>query len=292
MIDKQMKNENGFALIELLIAMAIGIIVLGVAIFTYNKQDQLLRNENKNVQIRDFARLAMDDLTTNIRMAGNGFPPGDSTLTTPRPARGVTNADVTTITYRANTDGITTFVNFDSTSTTNKKLPVADISSFVINDHVVFFDVQTPTKWNTKTFESTSNIAAIGDFMEWGASVAAQNDFTFEPITDNVAVPVNKYHTIIYSHNAVAQTINVKDDMGTNDGGTDDTDIIMANNVSNLTFSYFDMNGDPLNTTLPLPAADLGNLRKIQISITVVDEDDDTVTTTLLTDITLRNMGI
>jgi len=111
------------------------------------------------------------------------------------------------------------------------------------------------------------------------------------PITDNAAVEVNQYHIITFTYNSGLQTIIVQDDNGTNDGGTDDTTTTVASKVSDLTFTYFDADDNAL-TTLPLSAADLGEVRKIGVSITVVNDDDTSITALLLTDINLRNMGI
>jgi len=298
MIDRQMKNEKGFTLIELLLAMALAIIVLGTSIYTYTRQDKLLRVENRNIQTRDFARLAMDQLLNDLLFAGYGFPPGDSAEG--RAARGITNADATTITFMANTEDISTYASFDSTDPNNTGLVVADPTVFTIGDHVIFFDVEKPTKWNTKTFTSQLTIPGVGEFMGWGTGASARNvtvgtyggggDGIYVPITDNSAVELNNFHVITYTYNVGAQTITVSDDQGTATNG-DDTTTIVANNVSDVTFTYFDADANPL-TTLPLSATDLGNVRRMGISITVVNGDDPDITATLLTDINLRNMGL
>ena len=309
MFDRQMKNEKGFTMIEMLIAMALAIVLLGAAIYTYSKQDKLLREETRSLQTRDYARLAMDRVLSNLLLAGYGFPPGDSAAG--RPARGILNADATTITYVANTENISTYASFDSSTPTNTGLVVADPTVFADEDQIVFFDVETPYKWNSKTYNAPSvSIPGVGEFMGWAESgIAARNDNvaggiggcvvgtdpgcdgTYMPVTDNAAVEVNQYHTIIYTYNAGLQTIIVQDDMGTNDGGTDNTTTTVASKVSDLTFTYFDADDNAL-TTLPLSAADLGEVRKIGVSITVVNDDDTSITALLLTDINLRNMGI
>lgn len=282
MIERQ-KNEDGFTIIELLIAMFIGSIMLWVAVSTYVKQDKLLRNENSNVHLRDFARLAMDELVPNIRLAGYGFPSGNSG--TGRPARGITVANATTLTYRANTDDVSTLANQDSLASTDNWIWVADpvAAGFIVTDQVVAFDLNTPTNWNPNN--SVVNLST--SVLNWGAG---QNGFNISPVTNGVPVAVNNYHVITYNYNAGNQIITLADDRGTADGGTDDTMITVANNVSDLTFSYFDANGAPL-TTLPLNATDLGNVRKIQISLTMVDDVESSTTATLLTNVHLRNMG-
>jgi hypothetical protein len=112
---------------------------------------------------------------------------------------------------------------------------------------------------------------------------------------------INKYHEITYTFNAGPQTITVVDDQGTDPTG-DDTTTTIATNVTNLTFSYFNSvvynsTADPTAVALPLDwvnvadRPDLGNIRRINIDITVRDQNETTVTTTLVSDVTLRNMG-
>jgi len=277
-----MKNQRGFTLIELLVAMVISTILLGAAMYTYTKQDNLLRDENKNLKLRDYVRLAMDQLDNNLRMAGAGFPPGSSTAG--RPARGVTNAEADTITFMANTEGISTNADFDMAVASNGFLvPSGSAASFAPNDTVVFFNAEDPLDWNQRTIGTISAVTVFGinhDSIVWSAGV---NGFDFEPLDDGVAVVINQYHTYILDYNAGNQTITESVDGA--------AAVAIASQVSSLTLSYFDADGTAL-TTFPLSAADLGNVRRVQIMIIVVDDDDPTVTATLITDVNMRNMGI
>ncbi len=243
-----------------------------------------MRDENSNVQLRDFARLAMDALVPDLRMAGFGFPPGDSVKG--RPAQALTTASATTFTYGANTDGVTTYANADSTLDTNNWIwaidPVA--AGFAANDHVVFFNANDPNEWNSWTVNFVDT-----DLLAWPATQT--NGFDIQPVTNGVPTVINKYHIISINYNAGTQIITIADDNGTNDLGADDTTITVANNVSDLTFSYFDADGTPLATPMNFGDLDLGDIRRVQISITVVDPDDSDMTVLLETNIHLRNMG-
>ncbi len=282
MNDRLMNNEKGFTLIELLVAMVISTILLGAAMYTYTKQDNLLRTENKNLKLRDYVRLAMDQLDNNLRMAGAGFPPGDSDAG--RPARGVSNAEADTITFMANTEGNSTNADFDMVVASNGFLvPSGSAASFAPNDTVVFFNAEDPLDWNQRTIGTISAVTVFGinhDSIVWSAGV---NGFNFEPLDDGVAVVINQYHTYILDYNAGTQTITESVDGA--------AAVAIASQVSSLTFSYWDADGTAL-TTFPLSAADLGNVRRVQIMIIVVDDDDPTVTATLITDVNMRNMGI
>jgi len=281
MNDSPMKNEKGFTLIELLIAMGISVILLGAAMYTYTKQDQVLRSENKNLKARDYARFAMTELDENLRMAGFGFPPGNSA--SGRLALGVSNADATTITFMANTDNFTVYAADLNNDPTSNAVEVPDTSPFSVGDNVVFFNAEDPEDVNFGALTGVIPGPSIIGFPN-------ANGFTFDPIDDNVAVVISKYHTLTYTYNAGNQIITLTDDGGTGPTGNDTT-VTVASQVSSLTFSYFDADGNAL-TTLPLVAADLGAVRRVQITVIIVDPDDATVTATLITDVTMRNMGI
>ena len=293
MNNRLMKNQKGFTLIELMIAMAISTLLLGAAMYTYTKQDQVLRDENKNLKLRDYVRLAMDQLDNNLRMAGAGFPPGDSTLATPRLAQGVSNADATTITFMANTEGISTNANFNMPSVNSNGflVPSGSLAPFSVGDDVVFFNAEDPDEWNAYPITGIGTTTIVDypvlgvnttfDVIAWQAS--NKNDFLFQPVKDGVAVVLNQYHTYILAYNAGTQTITESVDGA--------AAVAIASQVSSLTFSYYDADGTAL-TTLPLDATDLGNVRRVQIMIIVADDVDPSVTATLLTDVNMRNMGI
>ncbi|MCH7498721.1 MAG: hypothetical protein IH886_01715 [Nitrospinae bacterium] len=271
--------------------MAISTLLLGAAMYTYTKQDQVLRDENKNLKLRDYARLAIDQLDNNLRMAGAGFPPGDSDAG--RPARGVSNADATTITFMANTEGISTNANFDMPSVNSNGflVPSGSLAPFSVGDDVVFFNVEDPDEWNAYPITGIGTTTIVDypvlgvnttfDVIAWQGG--NKNDFPFEPIDDGVAVVLNQYHTYILAYNAGTKTITESVDGA--------AAVAIASHVSSLTFSYYDADGTAL-TTLPLGATDLGNVRRVQIMIIVIDDIDPDTTATLLTDVNMRNMGI
>lgn len=316
MIEKQMKNEKGFSLIEMLIAMALGIFMLGVAIFTFNKQNAVIRTGNQETETRGMARLALDALVTNIQMAGYGLPPGDSTINdgasppvfSPRPAVGIATATATSIKYRVNSDDVTTYVAVDPSDPSVSNAFAVPLNSaigiFAVNDQVVFFDISAPANMGFRMVSNINSPQTVGsdtyDVMDMNSVV---HGVELNPIRDSVPVVINKFHEITYTFNSIAQTISVIDDMGTVPNG-DDTTTVIANNVTDLTFSYFNSavyaspSTPPPPVTLPLDWGtvsdrdELGDIRRINVSITVRDQNETQVTTTLVSDITLRNMGI
>ncbi len=63
-------NRNGFTLVELLIAMAISSIVLGVIVVTYQSQAKTHMTQQEVVGMHQNARAAMDLMTREIRTVG------------------------------------------------------------------------------------------------------------------------------------------------------------------------------------------------------------------------------
>jgi len=60
----------GFTLIELIIAMAIGLLILGASYRVFEAQNKILKNQEQIVELQQNVRAAMDMLTREVRMAG------------------------------------------------------------------------------------------------------------------------------------------------------------------------------------------------------------------------------
>jgi len=68
-----LKNNTasvGFTILELLIAMAIGLLVLGALYGVFTFQNKTLSNQEQIVELQQNARAAMDMMTREISMAG------------------------------------------------------------------------------------------------------------------------------------------------------------------------------------------------------------------------------
>lgn len=61
---------NGFSLIELLIAMVVGLIVLGATYSIFNIQNKQMIKEDKIVEMQQNVRAAIDMMSREIRLAG------------------------------------------------------------------------------------------------------------------------------------------------------------------------------------------------------------------------------
>jgi prepilin-type N-terminal cleavage/methylation domain-containing protein len=70
-------KESGFTLVELLIAMTIGLIILAALSSTFLMQRKIYDVQEQIVEMVQNARAAMDIMTREIRMAGYGAPTSD-----------------------------------------------------------------------------------------------------------------------------------------------------------------------------------------------------------------------
>jgi type IV pilus assembly protein PilW len=97
-------GRGGFTLVETIIAMAIGIVLLGSLYGILSFQNRMFHVQEENTDMIHNARLAMDLLFREIRMAGYHFNPS---LTA---AAGIIAADAQTIVFTQdlNGDGDTT----------------------------------------------------------------------------------------------------------------------------------------------------------------------------------------
>ena len=127
----------------------------------------------------------------------------------------------------------------------------------------------------------SANVNSDGLFWSSGSPLTT----FYRPFLNGAAVVVYRYNTITYTYNSGPQTITVTDDQGNNTNIT----TTVANNVSDLTFSYFDATGGAL--TIPLNAAEIAAIRRMNVSLTIVDEIETNETVLLITDINMRNMG-
>ena len=89
-------NERGFSVIELMVAGVLGVLVLGVAIYVFSQQEEVLKTENASTNIRAKGRHAIKVLAQEMKEIGFGLPPNEG-LIAPDPV-----ANGSTITYRSN----------------------------------------------------------------------------------------------------------------------------------------------------------------------------------------------
>jgi prepilin-type N-terminal cleavage/methylation domain-containing protein len=67
-------GEGGFTLVELLIAMALSLVVLGAAFSAFTYQDKAYRTQAQVTEMQQELRAAADLIVQDVRMAGYGLP--------------------------------------------------------------------------------------------------------------------------------------------------------------------------------------------------------------------------
>jgi len=82
-------NKQGFTVIELVVSVAIGSVLLGIAVSMFNVQRKAFSLQDQETEMRQNMRAAMDYMSREIRMAGYGTttlnvitpvpPPGSTT---------------------------------------------------------------------------------------------------------------------------------------------------------------------------------------------------------------------
>jgi type IV pilus assembly protein PilW len=252
----QVLNQKGFTLIELLVSMVISVIVLGGAVYVFSKQNKVFRDENAGTNIRALGRVAMAELTKELRMAGYGFPENT----------GITAASSTSITYYANTDNITSSITANvSAGASTVVVGSGDGSLFSANDDLVIYSARNQATWEDPTSSNLSVASVSGDTI------------TLNGTTDNAykashGIVINTYHTITYNFDGSKITRAI-------DGGTPQT---VVPDVSAFTLTYYDNTGTATTT--------VGDIQRIDITLTMTDPDVATdATLTFNSDVDIRN---
>jgi len=104
-------SGEGFTLVELIIAVAVGLVVIGAAYMLFTVQNKQLGNQEVIAEMQQNARAAMDIITREIRMAG--YNPHKTapltrctgTTTTAAKCVGIKNAGANTISFTADLNG-------------------------------------------------------------------------------------------------------------------------------------------------------------------------------------------
>ena len=109
-------NDRGFTLVELMIAMAVGLIVLGAVYALFTVQSKHLATQEQLAELHQNARAAMDIMVREISMAGYNQTTNPAAIpSVPRctgtttasnaPCAGITNAAADAIGFVADIDG-------------------------------------------------------------------------------------------------------------------------------------------------------------------------------------------
>jgi Tfp pilus assembly protein PilW len=250
-----LKTEQGFTMIELLIAGVLGVLVLGVVVYVFAKQDDVIRTENASTNIRSKGRHAIKILAEELKEIGYGLPP-NAGLVAPDPV-----ANSSTITYRANLDNVrasTPASAANGGSATDTAITVAeDGDTFSDNDKIIIYNPSYgDSELNTVDGTPSSTNIPLGSGLA--------NNYLYG-VNSNL-VTINKYNDVVIA-------LDGTDIKRTIDGGTP---IVVMGDVSNLVFDFL---GETQTTQVKI----------IGITVTMQDPQDSDITQDFSTDISLRN---
>ncbi|MEC7641431.1 MAG: hypothetical protein VYC17_04665 [Nitrospinota bacterium] len=242
-------------------ASVIGVLLLGLSIKFFLKQQKIFYDESAGTQVRASGRIALNMLAKELRKAGYGFPGG----------QGITTANNTTITIRSNTDNVSTWLASEITEGSTTSFTVRDAGNFSAADKIVLFNTST-SAWET----------AVIDSVNMGTDTITVTSALTNSYATSVPNMVSKYHDIVYAldnaNNMITKTV---------DGGAAMT---VTEDIANngLDFDYYDSANAEITT---MPSATPSNIRKIEIKLDMLDENNSDATVSLETEVNLRNMG-
>jgi prepilin-type N-terminal cleavage/methylation domain-containing protein len=252
---KSLQNERGFTLIELMIAAAIGVLALGVAISIFTTQQTVLKKENAATNLRAKGRHAIKVLTQELKEIGLGLPTTQG-LVAPSPA-----ANSPTITYRANLDNTRATTPPSATNGgtggVSSIAVVANGTAFSSGDKIAIYNPSYgQSELNTVSGTPSSTSIGLLNALATTYSYGAQSRL----------VTINKYNNVVIDLNGTTIRKTV-------DGGTP---IPLIGDVSALAFDFYGVTLTRL-------------VRKIGVTITMLDPSDPNITLDFYTDITIRN---
>ncbi|QNK70158.1 PilW family protein [Variovorax sp. PAMC26660] len=97
----QRAHQLGFSIIELMVAIAIALFIIGAVASIYLNMRNTFTSQDSLAQLQDSERLALTMLTTTIQSAGYFVDPTKTTALTSLPAVTVTRADKSTSVFSA-----------------------------------------------------------------------------------------------------------------------------------------------------------------------------------------------
>jgi type II secretory pathway pseudopilin PulG len=250
-----LKTERGFTLIELMIAGVLGVVVLGVVVYVFTKQDDVISVENASTNLRAKGRHAIKILAEELKEIGYGLPPNEG-FVAPDPV-----ANSSTITYRANLDNVrasTPSSAADGGSAADTAITVAENGdTFSDNDKIIIYNPSYgDSELNTVDGTPSSTSIPLGSGLANNYSYGANSKL----------VTINKYNDVVIALDGTDITRTI-------DG---ETPIIVMNDVSDLVFDFF---GETQTT----------QVKVIGITVTMQDSQDSDITQDFSTDISLRN---
>ncbi|CCQ91037.1 hypothetical protein NITGR_550039 [Nitrospina gracilis 3/211] len=277
-LNQHNRNQQGFSVIELIIVMGITTVLMGAAIYTFMKQEKVIRTEQSAAQIRAAGRNGINELAKELRRIGYGMPRG----------HGLYSMGTNYVYWWVNTDEATTSVTADVTSG-DTAITVQDANLLATQSggygYLMLRTIKQADQWNMINFSSATGGTTLNL-----SSMYPNQDFSVS--TDTVLVSKMKYQRVDYD--GVNKVIRFYDDGS--------PVVPLVHNVKSVAYTYYNSAGTavaaPLtnsgwtssvgNTT---GSSNIHTVRKIGITLTMEDPEDFAEDIILKTDVNLRNMG-
>ncbi|MBI5428329.1 MAG: hypothetical protein HZA02_08660 [Nitrospinae bacterium] len=232
---------------ELLIALAVGLLLVSAIYATYIFQSRSTKQEDLRMEAGQNARNSMDVLSRDVRMLGAGVPTGtcNGTLTPPDKIISATN---NSIQFRFNLDAYVTQLTAQAASGSNT-LPVVSSSGFAAGQLIYISD--------GVCWESMTLAAAPGSSTQINLPTTLSRTYS-------AGSSVNVVDTVSYAYDGdpleLQRTLN---------GGTTEA---LANNIDYVQFKYYDSSGTQIGSATPytgvtLTSSQRSSARKISILV-------------------------
>ena len=281
-VHSNLSSEQGFTLLELLVALLISTVLLGNITSTIMTSTRQYHDQKVRTKTNENAHLLLDTLSYEVRMLGTGMPLGqedfdmlDATLNN-APLPILTTASGTYLQIRLDEVGTEAIVVASYTpSFTSRDVDVDDASDFSVGDTVY---ISNRTNGENGGLQST--ITAIN-----GNTITIDNAYNATPaVVFDVGSLLHKVDTI---------TLDSTPSGITRQRGAETPVVLLPRSA--MTISYFDEDGNTL--TPPLSISQIRNdLMRIRIQITVDSrvalKNGVTYTADTQQDIFLRNLHL
>jgi len=263
-------DARGFTVMEVLIALCIFLIVLFAVYSSFESSRATYAAGEQRADIQQSARIAMELVSADLRLAGFGYPVGAGNA--------ITAATPTSITFWADLTNASTIVDTNNVNPGNATISVTDASGFAAGDTLYIinggqWDQVIVSAVNTAAIPHTISISDVGGVQcKDITGVACPLPWSF-PWGSQVSRP----RLIQYSW--AGDILSKDDDMG---------DALplqpLAGNIQNFQMVYFDANNNA-------PAASAG-IRRITVTVGVQSPPGwwRQQAFTIVSDIRLRNL--
>jgi prepilin-type N-terminal cleavage/methylation domain-containing protein len=256
----------GFSLLEVLFALAI-ILLLGMIVSSLFQRNALVaRDQTLIMEMQQTARIVASQIAEEVRMAGQGLPVYATTFD-PAPVEAAVpflgSSTANRIDFRAGLSNVETVVStvppLDITIGTSRSLGIEDGSGLTAGKFVYIWGPGTSSwTWVRAQLLSAASTSMTIMPTETG-STAASVHFTAAPtvcLEEGISIFLNsgsvRRATSNDFSNPATPTWNPANEIG--------------RNVSQLTFIYYDSNGNPLT---PVSLADRTAISRVDIRLTV-----------------------